>query len=216
MFNFRRKKRTHVLIYGCGGFGIEVASLVRRLGCVVDAYIDDDFTIKEYDDLQVVRASSVPRSSFIVLGIGNPLARKKIFHKLLATGFSRKNFPSVVDPRAEIVGNNINMGIGVCLCAGITITSNIELSDFSVVNLNSTIGHRSRIGSYTNIAPLVAVSGNCTIGSGCFIGTGSSIREKISICADTIIGAGSVVVKNIEVPGTYIGVPAKIMPEGKQ
>lgn len=41
------------------------------------------------------------------------------------------------------------------------------------------------------------------------IGAGATIKNNIKICNDCIIGAGAVVVKDIEVSGTHIGVPAK-------
>ena len=57
--------------------------------------------------------------------------------------------------------------------------------------------------------PGAIVSGNDTIGDRVYIGTNSSIIEKKSICSDVIIGANSVVVKDIIEIGTYKGVPVK-------
>jgi UDP-3-O-[3-hydroxymyristoyl] glucosamine N-acyltransferase len=57
--------------------------------------------------------------------------------------------------------------------------------------------------------PGSVVSGNCNIGDCVYLGSNSSVREKISICDNTIIGLSSGVVKNIETTGTYVGVPAK-------
>jgi serine acetyltransferase len=42
-----------------------------------------------------------------------------------------------------------------------------------------------------------------------YIGTNASIKEKISIHSLTTIGSNATVVKHINIPGTYIGVPAK-------
>lgn len=38
---------------------------------------------------------------------------------------------------------------------------------------------------------------------------GSSVINNLRVCADCIIGAGAVVVRNIEEPGVYVGVPSK-------
>ena len=43
-----------------------------------------------------------------------------------------------------------------------------------------------------------------------YVGIGASILENISIVDDVIIGAGAVVNKDINIQGTYVGVPAKI------
>ena len=41
------------------------------------------------------------------------------------------------------------------------------------------------------------------------LGTGTQIIQGIKIKEETIIGAGSVVVKNIDESGTYVGTPVK-------
>jgi acetyltransferase-like isoleucine patch superfamily enzyme len=48
------------------------------------------------------------------------------------------------------------------------------------------------------------------IGNNVSIGSNSTILP-VNICDDVVIGAGSVVIKSIEVPGTYAGNPAKLI-----
>ena len=55
------------------------------------------------------------------------------------------------------------------------------------------------------------VSGNVRIAESVYMGSNSSIKEKISICSDVIIGSNATVVKNIITSGTYVGVPAKFL-----
>jgi serine acetyltransferase len=50
-----------------------------------------------------------------------------------------------------------------------------------------------------------------TIGEKVYMGNNSSVREKIHISSDVIIGANSTVVKNIITSGTYVGVPSKFL-----
>ena len=38
---------------------------------------------------------------------------------------------------------------------------------------------------------------------------GATVSNGINICQDCMIGAGAVVVRDMETPGTYIGVPAR-------
>jgi acetyltransferase-like isoleucine patch superfamily enzyme len=49
------------------------------------------------------------------------------------------------------------------------------------------------------------VSGNVTIGDCVYLGTNSSIREKINICDNVVIGLNSGVVKHLNESGTYVG-----------
>jgi serine acetyltransferase len=41
------------------------------------------------------------------------------------------------------------------------------------------------------------------------IGTGANVIQYVSICDCCLIGAGSTVVKDITIAGTYVGNPAK-------
>jgi len=47
------------------------------------------------------------------------------------------------------------------------------------------------------------------VGNGTWIGAGATVSNNVSICSNCMIGAGSIVVKNIDLAGTYFGVPAR-------
>ncbi|MDD5699224.1 MAG: acyltransferase [Victivallaceae bacterium] len=109
---------------------------------------------------------------------------------------------------------------------------------FTEVQKNVTVGHRTRIQSHCFLCELVAVGDDCFIGHGVMfindllktgapsydpqdwkkttignkvsIGSNSTILP-VDICDEVVIGAGSVVVKDITVPGTYAGNPAKLI-----
>jgi acetyltransferase-like isoleucine patch superfamily enzyme len=77
------------------------------------------------------------------------------------------------------------------------------------VGTNCTIGHNSIIRNNTIIVDGSNIGGSCEIGSSCFIGIGTKTRDNIKICNNVMTGAGTVVVKDIEEPGIYAGVPAR-------
>ncbi|MFH7553130.1 hypothetical protein [Enterobacter hormaechei] len=47
------------------------------------------------------------------------------------------------------------------------------------------------------------------MGSNVWIGAGAVVSNNLSIFSECMIGAGTVVIKNIEKAGTYVGIPAK-------
>ena len=51
--------------------------------------------------------------------------------------------------------------------------------------------------------------GRTVIGNRCMIGAGAVVIDQIKICDDVTVGANAVVVKDITVPGTYVGNPAR-------
>ena len=51
------------------------------------------------------------------------------------------------------------------------------------------------------------MGGSVSIGKGTWLGVGTSVKNNVIIGEDIIIGVGSVVVKDINEKGTYVGNP---------
>jgi acetyltransferase-like isoleucine patch superfamily enzyme len=100
------------------------------------------------------------------------------------------------------------------VCAGVRFTNAIEVGDFSIFNLNATVGHDVVFEPFVNISPGACISGNVHLGTGVMIGTGAAVNQgtpaaKLTIGAGTAIGSGAVVVKDCDAEAVYVGVPAR-------
>jgi len=71
------------------------------------------------------------------------------------------------------------------------------------------IGHNCDIGESTIVCPGTMLAGGTKVGKNCYIWQGVITRSNISICDNVVIGAGSLVMKNIYEPGVYFGSPVK-------
>lgn len=71
------------------------------------------------------------------------------------------------------------------------------------------VGHNCYVGERTILAPGVLMGGETKIGKDCYIWQGVMTRSKVNICDEVIIGAGSLVMHDIEKSGIYFGSPAK-------
>lgn len=120
---------------------------------------------------------------------------------------------------------------------GCVIGNNCLIGPFVEIQKNVIIGNNTKIQSHCFICELVTIGNDCFIGHGVMfindtfstgapaygnqqlwkstnIGNGVSIGSNatilpVTICDDVVIGAGAVVTKDIEKPGTYVGNPAK-------
>ena len=127
-----------------------------------------------------------------------------------------------------------------CNLYGCTIGDNCFVGPFVEIQRGVTIGARTRVQSHAFICELVTIGEDCFIGHGVMfvndrfarggpargdtslwestsIGNNVSIGSNatilpVSICANVVIGAGAVVTKDIAVPGTYAGSPARLLP----
>ena len=71
------------------------------------------------------------------------------------------------------------------------------------------IAHGVQVGENSLIIANAMVAGSVKIGKNVWVAPSSSIRQKLSIEDDSIVGMGSVVVKKVEAGDIVAGVPAK-------
>ncbi len=68
-----------------------------------------------------------------------------------------------------------------------------------------------KIGDCVTVAPNVSISGNIYLNKLTEVGTGAALRESLEVGADTIVGMGSVLVKNIDENKVVVGNPARVI-----
>lgn len=203
-----------IVIIGAGGFGREVAWLIEDINKVTGewnllGFVDNDLSLKdtEINGYRVLGDEEWLKTQEInaVCAIGNPIIKKKVVSSLYN---SKVTFPILVHP-SVIMSNRVKVDEGTIICAGNIITVNIDIGKHVIINLDCTIGHDANIGDYSTILPSVNVSGHVILEECVNVGTGSAIIQGISVGAKTIIGAGSVVVKDLPSNCTAVGSPAK-------
>ena len=187
-------------IIGAGGFGREV--FYHMTSC------SDDYIIELFDD-GINKYRTIKEIDFdefeVVVAIGDPTMRRKVVEGLP----KEVKFYTFIFPGVTILDSDIKIGEGSIICAGVVLTTNINIGVHSHLNLNTTIGHDCIIGDYFTTTPGVNISGNCVIGNNVYIGTNSSVREKTKIVDNVIVGLNSGVVKDLLTPGIYGGCPSK-------
>jgi len=96
---------------------------------------------------------------------------------------------------------------------GLKVVNSPDGKKISFIHSGNTnnIGHNCVIGKETVIAAGVVLNGHVKIGEKCWISSGVLIRHHVTICPNTVIGMGSVVVKDITKSGIYIGSPAQYL-----
>jgi acetyltransferase-like isoleucine patch superfamily enzyme len=137
-----------------------------------------------------------------------------------------------------MIGNNVSIVHPVNIY-GCTIGNDCFVGPFVEIQKNVFIGDNTKIQSHSFICELVTIGNHCFVGHGTMfvndkftnggpamgdqtlwmatkIGNHVSIGSNatilpVSICDNVVIGAGSVVTKDITEPGVYAGNPAKLL-----
>lgn len=73
------------------------------------------------------------------------------------------------------------------------------------------LGHEFMMGDNNVIAPCCKSGGRCIIENGCYMGLGAIVIDSRKIAEETLIGAGSVVIKDTEPYSKNVGNPSRII-----
>lgn len=148
------------------------------------------------------------------------------------------NSPKLFESQIKdvVFGNNVKI-VHPCNIYGCIINANVFIGPFVEIQKDVIIGEGTKIQSHTFICELVSIGESCFIGHGVMfindlfqnggpaqgnkelwksthIGNNVSIGSNatilpVKICDNVVIGAGSVVTKDILLSGVYAGNPAK-------
>lgn len=202
-----------IIIVGAGGHGIEMVLLARRCGRKIKGFLDNTPEKQGKHILgELVLGGIEKNSNYLdcefIIAIGNSRARRNI----IDTFFSSKEyqFATLIDPTA-VMGENIAIGKGAMICAGVILTVNVNIGQHCIVNVNSTLSHGVSIDDFVTIAPNVSVSGDVKICDLVEVGANAVIKEKLMINEGAMVGMGAVLTKNVDKNHIMVGNPARLL-----
>lgn len=196
-----------VIIIGASGHGKVIADIVIKSGDKVVGFLDDNIEKGTLvSGIEVL--GSVPdyvkwKNCSFVIGIGNPYTREKIHDRMLV------NWYTAIHPTAVISSLDVEIGDGTVVMANAVINSNAKIGKHCIINTAAVVEHDNVLADYVHISPNVTLAGVVRVGKSTHIGAGSCTKQVLYIAPDCVIGAGSVIVKDITESGTYVGAPAR-------
>jgi sugar O-acyltransferase (sialic acid O-acetyltransferase NeuD family) len=188
-------------LIGNGGHAREVMS---QMGVKLFRFVSDEYW-KEGDSKLLPISEFDPDKYVVMVAISNSKDREDVVKSLP----EKTKYFTFIHPTAQIMSDDVIIGEGSFIGANSIITCNIKIGNHSLLNRGVQVGHDSIIGDYFSAMPGSVVSGNVTLGDKVYLGTNSSIREKITICNDVIIGLNTGIVKDIKDSGTYVNCAIK-------
>ena len=203
-----------IVIIGAGGVGKEVAWIIEQINEVTPTYkilgfIDDS---KEKWNTQIIGykvlggidyLKEVDYKENIIIAIANYKVKKAIVNKLENLDIK---YPIIKHPNLKL-HKSVEIDEGSILYEGSIISPEVKIGKHVIISPKCGIGHDSIIKDYVSLLWNVSISGNDFIEEGVLFGSGSTIIQGKRVKEGSIIGAGAVAVKDINIVGIYVGVP---------
>lgn len=209
------RRRPRILILGGGGHGRVVLDiLLQSRTCVIAGFLDNnpEFRGRRIDGVPVLGgiddlAGLRPTHGIdgVVIAVGDNGARRGLARQIEWLGVPLVN---AIHPSATIA-HNATIGRNVVVAAGVVVCANCQIGDSVILNTGCIIDHQTMVGEGAHVCPGVRIAGRVKVEPGVFIGIGATVVPKVTLGCESIIGAGSVVLEDVEPMATVVGVPAR-------
>lgn len=123
---------------------------------------------------------------------------------------NRFRFPQIGGVR---IGDHVEIGANTCIDRG--ALSDTIIDNYVKISNLCQIAHNVQIRNNTVVAGCVELSGSVLVGENTWIGPNTCVRDQRHIGSNSLVGMGSVVVKNIPDNEVWAGNPARMM-RGKE
>lgn len=210
---------TPIYIIGSGGFAKEVMILINAIneqserfslkGFLNETAISATITAagrevpvkKETDFL----ASNERTTASLAIGVGSP---DRIW--CISNTYRQCIFPNLVHPSVEYDVYSTRLGRGNIIAANCSLTCDISIGNFNILNIGTVIGHDATIGDCNAIMPRCQVSGGGNIGHCNLLGTGSTILQGVEVGDWNKVGAHALLTKSVLSNSVLTGIPAVV------
>ena len=199
-------------IYGAGGVGREARDIAELLGLWDETVFIDDVAgegllhgLQRMPYEKFCRCYS-PEATEIIVAVGEPEHKIALYRKVKHTGYP---LAKLIHPMAYISPSAV-LGEGVIVKMGSFVSCDTVIEANVSIEIGCMIAHDCIVRESSQISSGVSLGGGDTVGAGVFIGMNACVKEKTKIGSHSIIGMGSVVLRDIPENVIAWGNPAKV------
>lgn len=210
------KKKKKIVIFGSGGQAKVIIDIISNLKDFQIHSIYDEskkkiksisLNKKKYKVNNELKSLLNNKNLYGVIAIGDNYRRYLMYKKIFEVNSNFK-FTNIISSQTKI-SKNIKIGNGNVIMPNVTINAGTEIQDHCIINTSSSIDHDNKFSSFSSVGPGVITGGNVKISRYSHIGIGCVILNNISIGANTVVGAKSLVNKNVIKNIITYGCPAR-------
>lgn len=198
-----------LLLLGFGGHARSVADVALSAGFAELLFVDEHGAAGQtFAGFPVTGAMPPVEDGWPCM----PCAGRNEWRREQLTRLASEGRPiaTVISPRAT-VGVGAQVGDGVFVGHHAHIGPLARIGAGTIVNTAAAVEHDCVVGECCHVSVHATVAGRGRLGGLVFVGAGATVIDGVSVVGEVTIGAGGVVIANIDAPGTYVGVPVRML-----
>ena len=211
-----------VVILGGKGIGMIAAAIIEILPDVeLLGFLNDGVPIGEtqgkFRKVPIIGTSKdvhkfiAEDNTYVFIAYKTMEKEKEQYAKLMEMKIPKEKLINLIHPSVQIPTGFCYVGIGVMMAPYVQLSVDSYVSDNCILLGNSFIGHDSVLEQYVSVANHATIGARVRVGKGVHIGTNATIRQGVTIGDFSLVGMGSVVLKDVPPESIVVGNPARIL-----
>lgn len=201
-----------VVIMGAGRHGRNAADIFRWMDHPVLGFLDDTKApgsqvvgVEVLGGFGLAHDEQLLRRALFHVAIGNPVTRRELAEAVRARGGA---LASAIHP-SSVISPHATLEEGLFIAPFVRLASRCSIGVGCIVDPYTTVGSDSTLGPFAMLAAHCSLIAGSHVGAGSFLGTHVSVLG-VAVGASSIVGAGSVVTRDLPDNIRAWGAPATI------
>ena len=203
-----------LILLGAGGHCRSCVDVAEVAGWKIAGFVspnESDF-LYEYPHLgddSWLLSWDMPKHIQCLIAVGQIKAatlRRQLYDSLRQQQIS---LATVISPHAYVSQHAV-VAQGSVVMHGAVINASATVAENCIINSQALLEHDVTIGAHTHISTGTRINGGVSVGCGVMVGSGAVILPGVHVADDVIIGAGSLITRDIDEPASlWYGSPAR-------
>lgn len=202
----------NLIIIGARGFGREVWGIAQNsvgygTEFVLKGFLDDNADALEGKGdfgpiIDSVENYEPQIDDVFICALGNPFYKEKYTNIILSKG---GEFISLIHKTSFVKSE---LGPGCIVCAYCLLSCDLKIGSYNTFQGFTVIGHDVEIGNFCELETRSFMGGYSKLGDRVTLHTNAVIHPRVKVGNDAVVGALSVVIRNVKDGTTVYGNPA--------
>lgn len=214
----RTNMNRRIVVVGASGHGLVVADIVHCQACdTLIGFLDSGKPVGPgpgglpiLGPGEAVAELAVQHGfTACIVAVGHNDVRRRCV-AMLRTKMPELRFATAIHPAAT-VAEGVDIVEGSVVMAGAVINPGCRIGRHCIVNTGACLDHESVLADFSSLAPGAVTGGNVQIGEGSAVCLGAKIIHGVRIGAESVVGAGALVLENVPDACVVYGGPARMI-----